>query len=210
MSRISPQLGMRLERFLQGNGEKQLMDWLNIRDPDSHAAFIEQLYRDLREIADTLQTQAHHALDKEEWLRDQIRNMLARQNYDVGSESDYRGHTDLLVKQASCKTNWIGEAKVHRSYDDLEHGMLQLYTRYCVGTEKDNGMVIFVFNANAKLVVTKWQKKIEDEKLCDHQPPIVPVPNHPFDFDSKHIHSSGLDMKTRHMFCYMHYSPQDS
>lgn len=201
-------VGMRLGRFLDSNGSRDLLEFLRRRAPESRQEFISQLYLDIRQILNTIQKQAHHLLKREEWLRDQVRNNLGSRGYNVASEEDHRGHTDLLVRNSDIDVTWIGEAKVHSDYDYLKSGMEQLHTRYSVGVEGECGLVIFLFSKNAKLMVERWKEAITTSGICGYVPPFVDD-KQPFDFTSKHNHHSGAVLETRHFICYVYYEPQE-
>ena len=131
--------------------------------------------------------------------------MLRQTGYDASHDKDHRGHPDFCV--TSMDYLWLGEAKIHKSYDWLLDGLKQLHTRYSTGREDGSGLLIYIKNANAKAAMDEWRKRLEDSKECnlketnDGQEKLT--------FWSLHQHEgSGSDIQTKHIGISLYYNPE--
>lgn len=201
----------RLGDYIEKYGQSDLIDFLARRSPRSSSEFIERLSSDIRVILGEIENQADKLQGEgEEKLRDRVLQSLRALGYRASAEEDNRGHTDLLVYSQHVKAKWIGEAKIHRDYDYLADGLRQLLNRYTSGRESTVGLIIFIFQEKANLIVSRWRAKIQDESLCGFCGDFETVPGDRLDFSSKHVHrSSGFSVSTRHFFALLHYSPDD-
>jgi hypothetical protein len=173
--------------------------------------FIAALYENIDICIDELQSSAELLRkDGEDRLTLSIRSWLKAKGYDVTHDEKHRGHCDLLVKHNSFK--WIGEAKIHSSYEYLWKGFNQLSTRYSTGdtNQKAGGMIIYIKNVkNAKSVMKNWKKHLDEKKLDGYS--TTSCPKRDLVFYSAHIHDvSGLSFKVRHMPVLLYFNPQDN
>lgn len=210
---MSDALDERLSEFRKNCGDREIVAFLERREPQDKDAFIQRLYADIHAAIDELQSLAHELVnDDETKLRSRLLTVLRAHGYRALGESNHRGHTDLLVENSHVRVVWIGETKKHdnSSYGRLTKGMKQLYSRYTSGTHRDSGLIVFVFSKDAAAVVETWKSKIEESNLCGLQ-------GHPYDdqdvplcFWTKHVHDgSGLLVHTKHIFATLHYRPRD-
>jgi len=118
------------------------------------------------------------------------------------------GHCDIYVEYDD-ELIWLAEAKIHSSYGYLYKGFCQLADRYSTGLagQDEGGLVIYIFNDNAKAVMEAWLKYLGGN--C----PTIKV-----EFDSEtlvgrteHLHSgSGRLMKISHFPTVLHHKPSDT
>ncbi|SIT11364.1 hypothetical protein [Insolitispirillum peregrinum] len=118
------------------------------------------------------------------------------------------GHCDIVVKGRDDFT-WLGEAKIHRSYDWLFKGFQQLDTRYMAPAEyRDHGgMIIYCYVKRADTVFKNWIEHLSctrTDVVIDH-----------YDSDkircvTSHVHErNGRTVKIWHAIAALHFSPQD-
>ena len=132
-----------------------------------------------------------------------LRFMGMNANHDI----KYGGHCDIVIERREFM--WLGEAKIHRDYEWLLKGFMQLSTRYSTGLPGQDvgGMIIYCKNANIKSVMDKWRKHLSDNvpsikiEDCDDNPLV---------FYSRHDHQvSGLPYKVKHLPMALYFAPQD-
>ncbi|WP_223466789.1 hypothetical protein [Pseudomonas sp. GL-RE-26] len=177
----------------------------------TYQQFIDTLYSDLNSIVSTLQENPELRKDDgEDRLTLEILSILRGMGYAAGHETKIGGHTDLSVRG---KNNylWIGEAKIHGSYDYLFQGFQQLCTRYTTGdTNQDCGaLIIYIKNKNCAAVVKEWRERITAQGLtnlsisdCEDRPDFV--------FHTTHTHErSGTPFNVKHIGISLYFNPQD-
>lgn len=170
--------------------------------------FVEVLYHDLDKIISIIQENPElRKKDAEDRLTIDFEVPLRCMGYEASHDSKIGGHADLVVKKNTFL--WIGEAKIHRDYNYLLEGFLQLSTRYSTGAsnQKNGGIFIYIRQQDAKSILERWEKHLLDK-----------VPNlscHPCQireesFFSEHKHErSGRDFKIRHMPVILYFEPKD-
>lgn len=174
--------------------------------------FSATLYCDIDEIISQIQENAEYRQeDSEDRLTIDIRDQLNRLGYDTSHESKHRGHADLIVRNKRLNLIWIGEAKIHRDYNHLWEGFLQLTTRYSTGDcdQKEGGIFIYIKkNKNAFSVVEKWKAFLENKKLPGFFSKSCTMRK--LSFFSTHKHDvSGTNFKVRHMPVLLYFKPED-
>lgn len=178
---------------------------------DSYEDFIEALRIDIDEIVSKLQENPELlSEDGEDRLTSEIKRSLTHMGYKATHDEKIGGHSDLAVR-GQKNYLWIGEAKIHSSYDYLYQGFQQLTTRYSTGdvNQDQGGMLIYIRNRDANAVVTNWRQHLRDKTLdsfeesdCKHRPN--------FAFITKHNHSrSGTPFTVRHIGVILGFDPQD-
>ncbi|MEM6398915.1 MAG: hypothetical protein AAF757_01605 [Cyanobacteria bacterium P01_D01_bin.116] len=193
-----------LERFIPGLG----------RFPSRFIAtdynkFIEILYDDIDDIIYQIQENPElRQKDSEDRLTIDIRDQLRRLGYDAAHDSKFGGHADLLVKKGNF--TWIGEAKIHSSYNYLWEGFLQLTTRYSTGdsNQRDGGIFIYIRQKNASAIVEKWKDYLLSKELKGYS--YEASENREISFFSTHKHEgSGQDFRIKHIPVILYFQPQD-
>lgn len=173
--------------------------------------FVACLEDDIHAAVQDLESQRHHLQGEgEESLRSRLVTYLRGRGYEVTAETDEGGHVDILVRSARPGLLWVGECKVHRAYEDLDEGMLQLHTRYASGRYPAVGFLIFCFNHNAALVATAWRTRLVERRLCGMVGDPADDPRHALTFTTRHLHAgSGLEVLTTHVIASLYWRPED-
>lgn len=178
---------------------------------NTYIDFVDILYKDITTIVNDFQSNPqYYQDDSEDKLTYNFCTQLKRLGYDSSHGSTIGGETDLLVKSYTSKEYmWIGEAKIHGSYDYLYEGFLQLNTRYSTGAynQSDGGLLIYIRQKNSKLVIDKWKEHLSEKQLPSFD--TKPCPNN-LDFFSVHEHeTSGLPFRIKHIPIMLYFNPQD-
>ncbi|HDR9038880.1 TPA: hypothetical protein QDB07_006457 [Burkholderia vietnamiensis] len=150
------------------------------------------------------------AKDGEDRLTAEIITMLRSRSYDASHDEKVGGHSDIVVRHAKGYL-WLGEAKIHSTYDYLLQGFNQLCTRYSRGTpDSDRGsLIVYTRVQDVGAVIQKWRAHLGDQKIaefvaddCPHRKEVG--------FRSKHKHdSSGRDYRVWHVGVVLHFDPKD-
>ncbi|AFY58953.1 hypothetical protein Riv7116_6628 [Rivularia sp. PCC 7116] len=172
--------------------------------------FIELLYEDIDDIIYQIQENPElRQKDSEDRLTIDIRDQLRRLGYDASHDSKFGGHADLLVKKGNF--TWIGEAKIHSSYNYLWEGFLQLTTRYSTGdfNQRDGGIFIYIRQKNASAIIEKWKNHLLSKELPDYT--YEACENRELSFFSTHKHEgSGKDFRIKYIPVILYFQPQDN
>lgn len=176
----------------------------------SYVEFVEVLYNDIDLCIKHIENDPKiRQNDAEDRLTADIIGMLAAANYDVSHDETIGGHSDIVVKH-QLGYLWVGEAKIHTSYEKLNDGFNQLTTRYLRGTPNadQGGLIIYIFNSNVANVVKTWAKRLDEMRLpCYASKPCDKRKELAFYTDQKHA-SSGLMVKIRHLGVNLHWNPK--
>lgn len=195
-----------LENITERRGTNWIERYIGINCPNDSDMFIFRLYKELGFIVKDLESTAHlRQKDSEDKITTDIVLLLRRTGYDASHDADNRGHADLSVK--SNKFIWLGEAKIHRSYEWLLDGLKQLHTRYATGREDGSGILIYIKGANAKDVMDKWRSRLEQNRGCNLKE--TSDGDKKLTFWSVHQHAgSGFDVRTKHIGVSLYYKPE--
>ncbi len=176
---------------------------------DTYDEFINQLYKDIDNIVFSKEENPElYEQDTEDRITIDIKNTLRILGYDASHEAKVGGHADLLVRKN--KFLWIGEAKIHHSYDYLWEGFQQLTTRYSTGdcNQKDGGLLIYIRNENAKNVMDSWQLHLSSKELPDYSS--NPCLKRKLAFFSSHKHPrTGEQFRVKHIGMTLYFNPKD-
>src|SRR5262249_17512116 len=103
---------------------------LNMMFATTHAERVAQVEAAIDWIAqEHSKTRQHRYERDEDALTTDIITDLKALGFDASHDTDYGGHGDIVI-EARDDFLWLGEAKIHRDYDWLMKGFLQLDTRY--------------------------------------------------------------------------------
>lgn len=187
----------------------QLEQFIERQFVSSYEEFVTVLYKDIDFAVSMMQENPElRQNDGEDRLTIDIKNILVSFGYNATHDEKHIGHTDLLVRKPPFV--WIGESKIHSSYEYLWQGFLQLTTRYSVATDeqKEGGVIIYIFNKNAQNVMSSWQEHLTNQLLPDFH--AEKCKNRELAFFSQHTHDkSGLPFKVRHMPVLLYFNPED-
>lgn len=179
---------------------------------NSYEQFIKLLYQDIDKCIRSMEEDpAIRANDGEDRLSEDFKMFLRPIGYHVTHDEKIGGHCDLVVRHPHNAYIWLGEAKIHNSYEYLKQGFNQLCTRYSLGTTNatQGGLLIYIRQQKAAKIITEWQTRLTECNLDDYSVQNCPTrPN--LAFFSTHCHeSSGLPFTVRHMAIVLHFDPQD-
>lgn len=176
---------------------------------DTYDDFVKVLYLSIDRIIHQIQENPGiRQNDTEDRLTIDIRDQLRCLGYDASHDSKIGGHADLSVRKKDFL--WIGEAKIHGSYNHLWEGFLQLITRYSTGdsNQKDGGILIYIRNKDATSVVQNWKDYLAAKSLLNYS--CKPCELREISFFSTHKHErSGQIFQVRHMPVILYFCPQD-
>jgi hypothetical protein len=199
----------------------ELLKLFKLNTISSYDEFIEQLYQDIDSGIVNLEQNKNYISDngnQKSLSEDQISliliSFLNGKNYDASHDTNCNGHCDILIKKKNYANQdyfWLGEAKIHGSYNDIEKGFEQLCWRYSTGTTSasNGGVIIYIKTNDAANVIRTWRDRLATLNLpnytnsdCNKRPQLA--------FYSTHKHeSSGLDYRVRHMGVVLHFNPID-
>ncbi|WP_334017586.1 hypothetical protein [Burkholderia gladioli] len=195
LSLFRPEIGLFVDRLLV----------------QSYEEFVRILYLDIDQcIAKIEEDPEVRQGDGEDRLTADIINMLHSRTYDASHDEKVGGHSDIVVRH-HLGYLWVGEAKIHSSYEYLEKGFNQLTTRYSPGTPNaDQGaFIIYVRNQDCASVVAKWRERLNGLALPDYAESDCAV-RQELGFYSMHRHEgSGRAMRVRHIAVKQHFDPKD-
>ncbi|WP_446875408.1 HEAT repeat domain-containing protein [Phormidesmis sp. 146-35] len=171
--------------------------------------FIGQLYKDIDRVIYQIEKNPElRQQDGEDRLTIEIVGSLRSSGYRANHDCKIGGHVDLTVEQNDLI--WLGEAKKYKDNNYLWEGFLQLTTRYSTGDTNQNsgGLLIYIFNEDAKSIMEKWQNYLLSKSLPDYS--YKPCELRNLAFISSHRHErSGALFHVRHMPVLFHFAPKD-
>jgi hypothetical protein len=176
----------------------------------TYEEFVSVLYKDIDAIvADVEENPELRQKHSEDSLTIEIKGNLKHMGYNASHETKIGGHADLVVKKQNWL--WIGEAKIHSSYDYLFKGFQQLTTRYSTGSYNDcqGGMLIYIKIGNVEQIMKKWEEHLKGkEEVTGLETSQCTV--NPISFYSTHHHQrTNLLFKVRHIPFNLYFSPED-
>ena len=173
----------------------------------NNESFVLQLYKDIDQAIMALE-QDRHFYQKVEFQEDHITaiiiTFLKGRFYDAEHDTQHGGHCDILVKHASLKFEWIGEAKLWKGAKYIQGGFKQLTKRYATGTVNDShgGILVYIKQPDAKNKLDTWETWIDDniDTISKENE------SNPLRFKTIHKHhASGLPYNVRHMFVVLNH-----
>lgn len=176
-------------------------------------SFVNAIESDLEGLIRTMEEGASlRAKDGEDRLTDELILGLRAMGYQASHDTYINGHSDIVVASRFNSFTWIGEAKIHDSYQWLFDGFCQLATRYSIGSYDGcrGGLIIYIRNVDAHSVVRKWREELVTKSVDAFEGISISQDDaaNPLRFESTHKHTkSGLDYRVRHFGVVMHFSP---
>lgn len=175
----------------------------------SYDEFVEVLYRDFDSCIRIIEEDPKvRQQDGEDRLSTEIISMLRSMNYDASHDETIGGHSDIVIRGERGYL-WVGEAKIHSSYEKVMDGFNQLNTRYLRGTpHADQGaLIIYIRNKDTASVIKTWSERMSDLCLKDYERNDCPV-RQELGFYNAHKHEgSGRKVKIRHIGVNLHWQP---
>ncbi|WGD29403.1 hypothetical protein AncyloWKF20_16740 [Ancylobacter sp. WKF20] len=145
----------------------------------------------------------------EDQLTNSMMNFLSGLGLNPTHDTQIGGHCDIVI-QLRGGFLWIGESKIHGSYDWLLKGFNQIDTRYSTGMPgQDSGdLIIFIFQQRIDHVIEKWVEKLQSERTDVTINHCQTDPNRRI---STHLHQrTGLPFRVRHIPVSLYFSPRDT
>lgn len=178
---------------------------------DTYKAFVDVLNDDLDQIVSGFQLNPELLRDDgEDRLTTEIKRSLNLLGYTATHDEKIGGHSDLAVK-GKKDFLWIGEAKIHSSYDYLYQGFQQLSTRYATGDHNQDcgGFIVYIKNLDAATVFSRWRVHLR-EKLITEYNEYDSDKRSDFVFFTTHKHDrSGRLFNVRHVGVILAFEPKD-
>lgn len=195
--------------------DAQLGRWIDrLAANESPDAFADCVERDVEAIIGGLESNAKvREKDGEDRLTDEIVQSLRHMGYQATRDEGQNGNCDVTVRSKNDQFLWLAEAKIHKDYDYLWQGFLQLTTRYSTGTNRCSrgAMLIYIRNVDARSVMDTWLEEL-GQRTFDSGIGVSckPDPANPLRLDSVHPHKkSGQDYAVRHFGIVLHVGAED-
>lgn len=143
---------------------------------------------------------------------DQLTNVLIATLLGMGfkptHDTQVGGHCDIVI-QFDDGFLWIGEAKIHGSYDWILQGFNQLDSRYSTGeVGQDSGdLILFIRQERVDRVMDRWTTVLGESRS---DVTINVCPRDPNRRVSYHPHRrTGREFKVRHIPVSLYFVPKD-
>jgi hypothetical protein len=182
---------------------------LNMMFATDHAQRLQQVEAAIDWIAQEHSKTRQHRHDRDEdALTVDIITDLKAMGFSASHDQDYGGHADIVI-EARGDFLWLGEAKIHSSYDWLLKGFQQLDTRYATAVRGQNigGLVIYCKTERVDQIMNRWT-----QHLAAHRPDVVidTCEKNPLVRRSTHLHKrTGLPFQIRHVPISLYFNPED-
>ena len=175
----------------------------------SHGARVDCVNRAIDYIAQSMaKTPQHRQNMSEDALTIEFVNTLKAIGMQAGHDTQYGGHCDIVI-EGRDDFLWIGEAKIHSSYDWLFKGFQHLDTRYSTGSYgQDHGwMIIYIKGTRIDNVMAEWGKRLV---VLRPDVSIVPSSGNDSIMNTEHTHQrTGRKFNIRHIPVSLYFKPED-
>lgn len=144
----------------------------------------------------------------EDGLSIDVVTSLQELGFQASHDTTTGGHCDIVI-DGIYGFLWLGEAKIHKSYDWLLQGFNQLDSRYATASKNQDhgGMVIYCLGERVDQVMDRWREHLAKER------PDVTVGERKdgeLEFRSSHRHKrTGRDYHVRHIPISLYWKPLD-
>lgn len=142
----------------------------------------------------------------EDGLTTDVVTSLRNMGFQASHDTTVGGHCDVVIEGRN-NFLWLGEAKIHRSYDWLLQGFNQLDTRYATASldQDHGGIIIYCYEGRTDTIIDEWAKRLKqarpDVELTDRRP------EERF-FRSSHLHHrTGRPYHVRHVPVALQWKP---
>lgn len=142
----------------------------------------------------------------EDGLTIDVVTSLRNMGFQASHDTTVGGHCDIVI-EGRYNFLWLGEAKIHSSYDWLLQGFNQLDSRYATASKHQDhgGIIIYCFGARADQIMDEWAVRLKKAR------PDVEVGNRAkgeLFFTSSHVHQrTGRRYHVRHVPIPLHWEP---
>ncbi|MER9880450.1 hypothetical protein [Mesorhizobium sp. M0118] len=131
---------------------------------------------------------------------------LRSMGFQASHDTTVGGHCDVVIEGRN-NFLWLGEAKIHRSYDWLLQGFNQLDSRYATASKYQDhgGIIIYCYDGRADKIMDEWAVRLKQAR------PDVEVNDRAHEelfFTSAHLHSrTGRPYRVRHVPIALQWKP---
>jgi hypothetical protein len=131
---------------------------------------------------------------------------LKDMGFQASHDATTGGHPDIVI-DGIYDFLWLGEAKIHKSYDWLLQGFNQLDSRYATASKNQDhgGMVIYCLGERVDQVMDRWKEHLTKER------PDVTVEEREageLELKSSHVHKrTGRLYRVRHVPISLYWKP---
>lgn len=144
----------------------------------------------------------------EDGLTIDVVTSLKNLGFQASHDTTTGGHCDIVI-EGRFDFLWLGEAKIHSTYDWLLQGFNQLDSRYATAAkDQDNGgMIIYHYKSRTDLVMDKWAIH-----LAGKRPDVQIESRNPGDLVmyTSHIHRrTGRVYRVRHVIVSLYWEPEN-
>jgi hypothetical protein len=188
-----------LKAYADRHGRDDLLRMMEVKHPSSSSVFINRLYHELNGIVREMEQFAdRHKGDDEENLTINIVRQLRRTGYSASHDTYSKGHPDIYIVQDEF--TWLGECKLHSTYDWLVEGLKQLYEKYSTGKEDGLGLLIYIQRKDAQAILDEWRSRLMADGTCALKTTKDGAKADKLCFWSVHKHAvTGIDVETKHI-----------
>ncbi|MBO9697512.1 MAG: hypothetical protein J7499_15065 [Sphingopyxis sp.] len=142
----------------------------------------------------------------EDGLTTDVITSLRNMGFQASHDTTVGGHCDIVIE--GCNNFlWLGEAKIHRSYDWLLQGFNQLDTRYATASldQDHGGIIIYCYEGRTDVIIDEWAMRLRQAR------PDVDVTDRASGerfFKSSHLHHrTGRPYSVRHVPIALQWKP---
>jgi hypothetical protein len=141
----------------------------------------------------------------EDGLTMDVVTSLRDMGFQASHDTTVGGHCDLVI-EGRYNFLWLGEAKIHKSYEWLLEGFNQLDSRYATASKHQDrgGIIIYCFGGRVDKIMAEWAARLKKER------PEVRVDHSDGErwFTSSHIHGrTGRHYRVRHVPIALQWNP---
>lgn len=142
----------------------------------------------------------------EDGLTTDVITSLRSMGFQASHDTAVGGHCDVVIEGRN-NFLWLGEAKIHRSYDWLLQGFNQLDTRYSTASlhQDSGGIIIYCYDGRTDQIIDEWAARLKEAR------PDVDVKDRALNkafFISSHVHHrTGRLYHVRHVPIALQWKP---
>lgn len=152
---------------LQSQEDRWIWRRLIARNPPSSEKFLEAVYDGLEHAINQLEKNPQfHQEESEDAISCSLMDMMNTAGFRASSDTRQGGHVDLTVVSGDDTLTWIGEAKIWKGAEYVACGLKQLFDRYVQGGEPSVGLLLYIQQSDAGVLLDKWCTKLRAESCC--------------------------------------------
>ena len=143
----------------------------------------------------------------EDSLTTDVVTSLRNMGFQASHDTTVGGHCDIVI-EGRYNFLWLGEAKIHSTYEWLLEGFDQLDSRYATAARHQDrgGLIIYCFGARVDRVMDEWAKRLTEERPEVH---VEDRCEEELCFTSAHLHErTGKNYRVRHVPMSLYWNPK--